>query len=78
MSTFNRAEAEAWLINAMTDAFNRSLNALEDAGAIDARKLRKEYCTGSVWHELVSKQMLHVAEYSLPQLELICRAPRGE
>lgn len=78
MSTFNRREAEAWLINAMTDAFNRSLNALEDAGAIDARKLRKEYWKGSVWYELVTKQMLHVAEHSLPQLEVICRARVGE
>jgi hypothetical protein len=42
----NHPTDEEWLSvlgAAMRDAFNRSLNALEDAGAIDTRRLRSAY-----------------------------------
>ena len=78
MNTVNRKEAEAWLVAAMTDAFNRSLRALEDAGAIDTRELRKAYYGGSVWYELVTKEMVHVAACALPQVDVVYRAGKED
>ncbi len=44
----------ASLINIMTDGFNRSLTALEDAGAIDATQLRSDYEPGSEYYALAT------------------------
>lgn len=51
-------ELERRLTNIITDAFNRSLNALEEAGAIDTGKLRKQYAgVGSKYYDVVSEQI---------------------
>ena len=46
------------LVHIISDAFNRSINALEDAGAIDTKKLRKHYAgIGSKYYDIVSEQI---------------------
>ena len=56
------SEIRGVLINLFTDAFNRSITALEDAGAIDTRKMRKEYRgIGSKHYDLVTAQMERTA-----------------
>ena len=42
----------------ITDAFNRSIGALEDAGAIDAKKMRQHYKgIGSKYYDMVTEQI---------------------
>jgi len=56
----------------LSDGFNRSLGALEAAGAIDTRKLKTEYCgVGSRYYDLVTEQIELTVKYSLPELNRI-------
>ncbi|MEI6085003.1 MAG: hypothetical protein WCS70_11965 [Verrucomicrobiota bacterium] len=58
MSDATEKEIASRLTSIITDAFNRSINALEDAGAIDTAKLRKHYCgIGSRYYDIVTEQI---------------------
>ena len=51
-------QIESVLIGIISDGFNRSLGALEKAGAIDMTKLSKHYQgMGSKYYDLVTEQM---------------------
>ncbi len=56
----------ASLLNSLSDGFNRSLNALEDAGAIDTSQLRSDYRPGSKYYELVTSALESTAEHARP------------
>jgi hypothetical protein len=61
---------ERWLLDVMTDAFNRSLNALEASGAIDLTQLRSEYRgVGSKYYDLVTQEMLTVLGHRRSELD---------
>jgi len=51
----------------MTDAFNRSINALKDAGAINTKEMDKCYRgIGSKYYDLVTDQMQNTARSGVP------------
>lgn len=63
------AEIESMLVSIIGDGFNRSLGALEGAGAIDTKKLRNKYKgVGSEYYDLVSEQMVLTARWCVPGL----------
>ena len=52
------------LVNIMSDGLNRSMGALDDAGAIDRTKLMTEYRgIGSKYYDIVTEQLELTAEY---------------
>ena len=58
MSHSNEQAVAGRLVPIITDAFNRSMNALKDAGAIDTKKLDKHYTgIGSKYYDLVTEQI---------------------
>lgn len=61
----------ASLVNIMADGFNRSLHALEDAGAIDATQLRSDYKPGGEYYTLVTKALESTAEHARPAIREI-------
>ena len=54
------------LVSIMSDGFNRSLRALEDAGAIDATTLRSNYTKGTKFYEIVTTELEMTATYARP------------
>ena len=53
----------------ISDGFNRSLGALEKAGAIDTQKLKTEYKgVGSKFYDLVTEQVELTAKYGTPSM----------
>ncbi len=62
------------LVGIIGDGFNRSMMALEKAGAIDRTKMNKHYCgVGSKYYDLVTEQMEYTARYASPVLrQLFC------
>lgn len=50
------SKIESILMGVMTHGFNRALNALESAGAIDKTKLNKNYRVGSKYYDIVTEQ----------------------
>jgi len=53
------------LLGIMSDGFNRSLNALEKAGAIDLTELRSKYSgIGSEYYDVVTRALETTAESS--------------
>ncbi|MEI6297941.1 MAG: hypothetical protein WCO84_10000 [bacterium] len=57
------------LVNIISDGFNRSLGALEQAGAIDTKKLRKHYKgIGSKFYDVVTEQIEYTARYAAPAM----------
>ena len=58
MSHSKEQDVAGRLVPIITDAFNRSLQALADAGAIDTKQLRKHYKgVGSRYYDLVTEQI---------------------
>jgi hypothetical protein len=58
------------LIYAMTDAFNRSISALEAAGAFSLKKMRSEYKgVGSRYYDVVTEAMLQTIAQHQPTFE---------
>jgi hypothetical protein len=56
--------------NLITDGFNRSMNALEIAGAIDRKKLKMHYTgVGSKYYDLVTEQMNLTVSYAMPEIK---------
>jgi len=63
-------QLEALLIGILSDGFNRSLSALESDGAIDTKKMRKEYKgVGSKYYDLVTRELENTAKLALPELQ---------
>lgn len=57
------------LVNIISDGFNRSLGALEQAGAIDTKKLREHYKgIGSKFYDIVTEQIEYTARYAAPAM----------
>lgn len=67
------------LTNVITDAFNRTINALEDAGAIDTDKLRQQYTgVGSKYYDIVTEQIERTVASGAPWIaELFASAKRS-
>ena len=56
---------EGILIGIMADAFNRSMNALEKAGAINRKEMMTDYKgIGSKYYDLVTEQFEYTAHYT--------------
>ena len=56
MSDSESESVESALLSALTDSFNKTLRALEDAGAIDSTKLRGQYQgIGTKYYDLVTR-----------------------
>lgn len=67
MPTPTNEEIESYLVGVMSDGFNRSLNALVEAGALDPAKLKKHYKgVGSRFYDLVTAQLELTAKYGAP------------
>ena len=55
------------LIGIISDGFNRSLGALEAAGALDTKKMRGDYTgIGSSYYDVVTEQIALTAKYGVP------------
>jgi hypothetical protein len=55
------------LIGIISDGFNRSLGALEAAGALDTKKMRLHYTgNGSKFYDMVTEQIVLTAKYGAP------------
>ena len=64
MSDELEKKIESILIGIMADGFNRSLNTLEEAGAINRKKMMKEYAgIGSKYYDMVTEQFECSAHY---------------
>ncbi len=62
-------QVQSFLIGIMSDGFNRSVNALEEAGAINTKKMRKEYTgIGSKYYDIVTRELEYTAKYTAKQL----------
>jgi hypothetical protein len=71
-------EMRALLVGIISDGFNRSLNALEEAGAINTRELRSAYSgIGSKYYDLVTEQIDYTAQFGAARINslLAGRAP---
>ena len=56
---------EGILIGVMSDGFNRSLNVLEEAGAINRKKMMKEYAgKGSKYYDMVTEEFEYTARHA--------------
>lgn len=54
------------LVGILTRGFNRSLSALQSAGAVDTKRMRGQYKgVGSKYYDLVTDQMEMTANYSV-------------
>ncbi|TOG77936.1 hypothetical protein CGI94_13495 [Vibrio parahaemolyticus] len=63
-------QIQSVLIGIMSDGFNRSINALENAGAINTKKLRAGYKgSGSKYYDVVTAELESTAEQSLPAIK---------
>ena len=60
----------ALVADLMTDGFNRSLRTLRDAGAINTKKMTKEYSgIGSKYYDMVTEQMELTVERARPAIQ---------
>ena len=74
MSAIERDPLKTLLIDAMTDAFNRSISALESAGAFSLREMRSEYKgVGSRYYDVVTEAMLQTIAQHQPAFEQFFR-----
>ncbi len=66
MSNPTDDEIRGLLIGIISDGFNRSLGALEAAGAVDTKKMRGHYKgVGSKFYDLVTEQVVLTAKYGV-------------
>lgn len=58
MSNLTDQEMCSLLIDIISDGFNRSLNALEEAGAVNTRELGSAYSgIGSKYYDLITERL---------------------
>ncbi len=63
---------------AMQQSFNRALSALEDAKAIDTKKMREHYNGfGSKYYDLVTEQMKFTEQQLEPIIDEIIQSSQG-
>ncbi len=63
-------EIASLLVDLMTDGFNRSVGALRDAGAINTKRMAKEYSgIGSRYYDMVTEQMELTVSYAKPTIQ---------
>lgn len=75
----NNARLEQLLLDLMTAAFNRSLTALEAAGAIDLSKMRSAYRgVGSRYYDLVTEELLKTLRWQQPEIEKFLAGKGGD
>jgi len=73
------AEIEQRLVGIISDGFNRSLNALREAGAIDTKKMDAKYKgIGSKYYDLVTDEIDYTAKWSVPALRQLFDGPSGD
>jgi hypothetical protein len=67
------------LVAIISDGFNRSLGALERAGAVNTKRMRGYYTgIGSKYYDFVTKQIVLTARYGVPAVwELFLQAGQG-
>jgi hypothetical protein len=59
----------AALIGIISDGFNRSLGALEAAGAVHTKKMRRRYTgIGSKFYDMVTEQIVLTAKFGAPSM----------
>jgi hypothetical protein len=64
MSSSDEERIRGILVNIISDGFNRSIGTLEEAGAIDTKKMRTEYKgIGSKYYDLVTEEIEYTAKY---------------
>ena len=64
MAKPSHEQLKSKLVGIIADGFNRSMNALERARAIDRTKLREHYRgVGTKYYDLVTEQLEYTAEY---------------
>lgn len=69
MNAPTEEEISRMLVDIMSDGFNRSMNALEKAGAIDRRGMSKQYVgVGSKFYDMVTEQMGYSAKNAAPAM----------
>lgn len=69
MKTPTDDEIARYLVGIITDGFNRSLQALSDAGAVSTKVMREHYNgVGSKYHDLVTEQIALTAGYAVPAI----------
>jgi hypothetical protein len=69
MNYSREKEVAGRLVNIISDALNRSLNALEQAGAIDTKKMRRHYKgVGSKYYDIVSEQIELTVRSGAPRI----------
>jgi hypothetical protein len=57
------------LVGIISDGFNRSLGALERAGAVDTKNMRKHYTgIGSKFYDVVTEQIEYTALHAAPAI----------
>jgi hypothetical protein len=62
-------EIDNALVHIISDGFNRSLGALEDAGVIDTKKMRTQYKgIGSKYYDLVTVQIESTARFGAQRI----------
>ena len=72
-------ELASALATAMSDAFNRSISALEAAGAIDVRQMRAAYAgMGSKYYDLVTEQIEHTARNAVSGIRQLFPKPESD
>ncbi|MEO1246226.1 MAG: hypothetical protein AAFX56_11150 [Pseudomonadota bacterium] len=71
MNQSTEDQIAASLVGILADGLNRSLNALEDAGAIDTTVLRSNYKPGSEYYALVTAALEQTAKYARPSIRKI-------
>jgi hypothetical protein len=71
-------EIAGGLVGIISDGFNRSLGALEAAGAVDTRKMRGQYKgVGSKYYDIVTEQIAQIAKYAVPAIRQLLEKRPG-
>ena len=71
MSQSTEERSVASLVGILADGFNRSLTALEGAGAIDTTVLRSDYKPGSEYYALVTAALEQTVNFAAPGIRKI-------
>ena len=79
MDISSEERIKGFLVGIISDGFNRSVAALEEAGAIDAREMRTQYNgIGSKYYDVVTKELEYTAEFAAPALLKLVEEFRSE
>ena len=79
METPTNEEIAKVLVAILTDGFNRSIRALEQAGAVDTTKMRRDYHPNTRYYDLVTMEMEHTAKFGAMRIRsLLDNVAQGE